>query len=71
MNGREVSKLSIIDAIDNPMHVVDKGYNSKGERSVKHIGESATEIINPDTNRIVTCWKTGDRERRRYGSKDQ
>lgn len=65
---RKVTKGGIANAVESPLHVVDRGYNSEGQRSVKYVGRSATVVVNPDTGDVVTCWPTGSSTRRKHGA---
>ncbi len=64
---RIATRPGMVEAMTDPMAVIDRGYNERGERSNKRIGRRATVVVNPDTGVIVTCWETGKRERRKYG----
>lgn len=66
---RGVSEEAINDAIENPLHITEIRYDEKGRPSQKYIGALATVAINPDTNLIVSCWKTGKRYLKKYGAK--
>ena len=44
--------------------------DDKGRKSVKYIGKDATVIMNPDTNTVITTWKTSSRVRKKYKGGD-
>ena len=67
---RSVEELQIDDAINNPLFKGDVVIDEYGRKSVKYIGTDATVILNPDTNEVVTTWKTGSRTRKKYGKGD-
>lgn len=67
---RSVKDAEIDDAIQNPIHTSEPITDAKGRKSVKYIGKDATVVVNPDTNEVVTTWKTGSRTRKKYGKDD-
>jgi hypothetical protein len=36
------------------------------QRSIKYIGQTSTVVINPDTGKLITVWKTGKRDINKY-----
>ena len=66
-NERGVTSAAVSDAITNPLYVSDIKTDSKGKRSQRFIGKEATVNVNPDTGNIATVWKTGKKQRRKYG----
>lgn len=67
MAERGLTRAQIDDAIENPLHAFDVTTDEQGRRAQKLVGASATVVINPDTGVIITMYKTGRRERRKYG----
>ena len=67
---RNVEDLQIDDAINNPLFKGDVVVDEYGRKSVKYIGTDATVILNPDTEEVITTWKTGSRTRKKYGKGD-
>lgn len=67
MAERGLTRHEVDDAIANPLHVFEPTVDADGRRAQKLIGASATVVINPDTGVIITMYKTGRRERRKYG----
>jgi len=66
---RTVTVEEAIDALRYPLHKTDVKYNDRGEPSVQYIGHAATVAYNPDTDTVVTTWRTGKRIRKKYGGK--
>jgi SPP1 gp7 family putative phage head morphogenesis protein len=64
--GREVQEADISDALKNPLYKGEVVVDDKGRKSVKYIGRNATAVMNPDTGKVVTVWKTGKRTRKKY-----
>jgi RHS repeat-associated protein len=64
---RGVSPSDIADARANPLRVNEVKYDSFGRPSQKYIGRNATVVVNPNTNKIVTTWRTGSRTAGRLG----
>lgn len=67
---RGVTSSDVLDAVTKPLYVREVKTDQKGQKSQRFIGSEATVNINPDTGNIVTVWKTGKRERKRYGGKE-
>lgn len=63
---RAVQEADIDDALKNPLYKGEVVVDDKGRKSVKYIGRNATVIYNPDTEKAVTVWKTGQRTRKKY-----
>lgn len=70
-NERSVDAADIIDALLHPIHTEGREPNAAGQPGFRYIGAKATVGINPETGRITTAWKTGERARRKYGSSQQ
>ena len=68
--GRSIIDSQIDDAIKNPLFKGDVVIDEQGRKSVKYIGLDATVILNPDTEEVVTTWKTGSRIKKKYGKGD-
>ena len=66
---RKVTSRNIINALSSPMHVTKERIDKHGRASVRYIGKSATVNVNPKNGVIVTVWKTGDTQRRKYSKK--
>lgn len=66
---RGVTSSAALDAVINPLHIREVVTDKKGQKSQRFIGREATVNINPDTGNLVTVWRTGARERKRYGGK--
>lgn len=66
---RGVTSSGVLDAVTKPLYVREVKTDKKGQKSQRFIGSEVTVNINPDTGNIVTVWKTGKRERKRYGGK--
>ena len=64
---RGVPMEKIADALTNPVHIDKIKTDSRGRQSQRFIGQSATVNINPDTGAVVTVWRTGSREIKKYG----
>jgi hypothetical protein len=60
---RGVTPEGVADAIDNPISVEIGPTTEKG-RSTRYVGKDATVVINPDTGKIISVWKTGSRKRK-------
>lgn len=67
MAERGLTRSEVDDAIANPLHAFEPTTDSQGRRAQKLVGASATVVVNPDTGVIITMYKTGRRERRKYG----
>ena len=68
--GRSIGDSQIDDAISNPLFKGDVVIDEQGRKSVKYIGTDATVILNPDTEEVITTWKTGSRTKKKYGKGD-
>ncbi len=66
---RSIVDAEIDDAIRNPIFKGKVVVDEYGRKSVKYIGKNATVILNPETNEVVTTWKTGTRTRKNYERK--
>ena len=67
MAERGLTRHEVDDAIANPLHAFEPTVDLQGRRAQKLVGASATVVVNPDTGVIITMYKTGRRERRKYG----
>lgn len=54
---RNVSEADITDALQKPLKTSEVQYRD-GQPSVKIIGAKATVIINPETSKIITVYRT-------------
>ena len=63
---REVSLKNIKDALDNPLNIKDIKYDSNGNPSVTYVGTKATVVVNPETGRIITVWRTSSRIQQQF-----
>lgn len=68
LSEREVSDEAVSDALANPLHEDQIKSDALGRRAQKVIGGQATVVRNPDTGAIITAYKTGRKERRKYGA---
>lgn len=66
---RGVASSDVLDAVTKPLYVREVRTDKNGKKSQRFIGQEATVNINPDTGNIATVWRTGSRERKRYGGK--
>ena len=64
---RQLSEAGVDDALANPLYKGEVIEDAVGRKSVKYIGKDVTVIWNPDSNEVITAWKTGTRIRRKYG----
>lgn len=65
-NERGITNDAIIDALENPLFIRDVIVDDLGRKSQRFIGDAATVNVNPDTGKIVTVWKTGEKTRKKY-----
>lgn len=63
---RNITDEAINDALENPLFKGDVVIDSNGRKSIKYIGREATVCVNPDTDTIITTWKTGSRVLKKY-----
>lgn len=63
---RGVPIEKIADALTSPVHIDKIKTDSRGRHSQRFVGQSATVNINPDTGTVVTVWRTGSREIKKY-----
>lgn len=68
MAERGVEQEQIDDALARPLHRDPIKVDAQGRPAQKVIGNHATVVINPDTGKIITTYRTGKRERRKYGA---
>lgn len=57
---------NIKDALDNPLNIKDIKYDSNGNPSVTYVGTKATVVVNPETGRIITVWRTSSRIQQQF-----
>lgn len=65
-NERGVTNEAIIDALENPLFIRDVVTDDLGRKSQRFVGDAATVNVNPDTGKIATVWKTGEKTRKKY-----
>lgn len=61
---RNVSDDDVSDALNEPLYVGDLEIDKNGRPSRKYVGKNATVVINPDTNKEITSWRTSSRLRK-------
>jgi len=67
---RDVSDSAIDDALKNPLFTGEVVTDDQGRKSVKLIGREVTVIQNPDSEEVITTWKTSARIRKKYEGGD-
>ena len=55
---RDLDINDIADAINNPLKITPTKTDDLGRKSYRAIGENATVVINPETGKISTAWRT-------------
>ena len=68
MTERGVTREQVENAISEPLHKKPIKVDDQGRRSQTIVGRDATVVVNPETGKIITTYRTGKRERRRYGA---
>lgn len=63
---RNVSDDDVSDALNEPLYVGDLEIDKNGRPSRKYVGKNATVVINPDTNKEITSWRTSSRLRKKF-----
>lgn len=63
---RGVTNEAIIDALENPLFIRDVVTDNLGRKSQRFVGDTATVNVNPDTGKVATVWKTGEKTRKKY-----
>ena len=63
---RNVSDDDVSDALNEPLYVGDLEIDKNGRPSRKYVGKNATVVINPDTNKEITSWRTSSRFRKKF-----
>lgn len=63
---RNVSDDDVSDALNEPLYVGDLEIDKNGRPSQKYVGKNATVVINPDTNKEITSWRTSSRLRKKF-----
>lgn len=66
MNERGVSDIQAANAIAKPLHEFEAKTDDQGRKAQKIVGRHATVVINPETGAIITAYKTGRKERKKY-----
>ncbi|MCM1112585.1 MAG: hypothetical protein NC399_04965 [Muribaculum sp.] len=66
---KRVSKEAIEAALRHPLNIGPIVIDDNGRKSQKVIGKVATVVINPDTKKMITVWKTGSKTRSKIRSK--
>lgn len=66
---RLVTAKEIIDALSKPLNrdTMALKHDRQGRSSYRFIGKDSMVSVNPETGVIVTCWRTGHKERKKYG----
>lgn len=68
---RNISNDDVLDALFNPLKVGNLILDKKGRPSKKYIGKKVTVVINPDTNKEITSWKTSSKLIRKYEKEEK
>ena len=63
---RNIRMEDVKNAFTNPLFVDKIKTDKEGKKSIKIIGEKTTISINPDSNTLITVYKTGERIRKKY-----
>ena len=58
MQLRDIKDAEIDDALKNPLFKGNVVIDANGRKSIKYIGKDATVVLNPETNKVITSWKT-------------
>lgn len=58
-----------MDALSKPLNrdTMTLKRDSQGRSSYRFIGKDSTVSVNPETGVIITCWRTGRKDRKKYG----
>lgn len=70
MQLRDVKDAEIDDALKNPLFKGNVVIDANGRKSIKYIGKDATVVLNPETNKVITSWKTSSRLKKKYERDD-
>ena len=66
---RNIDDRAVDYAIKNTIHVSGIYYDDKGRPCQNYIGDKITVVLNPETNNVVTTYRTSPRDRKRYSKK--
>lgn len=69
MKIRKFSSDAAVDALQKPLNITPTVLNEKGEPSQQYIGKKATIAYNPETGNVITGWKTGKRDLKKYNKR--
>lgn len=69
MKEREISKEDIEAALGHSLRKKKIVVDDSGRKSQRIIGKVATVVVNPDTKKVITVWKTGSETRNETESK--
>ena len=70
MQLRDIKDAEIDDALKNPLFKGNVVIDENGRKSIKYIGKDATVVLNPETNKVITSWKTSSRLKKKYERDD-
>ena len=70
MQLRDIKDAEIDDALKNPLFNGNVVIDANGRKSIKYIGKDATVVLNPETNKVITSWKTSSRLKKKYERDD-
>lgn len=70
MQLRDIKDAEIDDALKNPLFKGNVVIDANGRKSIKYIGKDATVVLNPETNKVITSWKTSSRLKKKYERDD-
>lgn len=68
---RGTTAEEVKDAIISPLHVYPIKTDKEGKKSQKLLGENVAVVINPDTGKIITMYRTSSNLRRKYKNESQ
>ena len=68
MAERGITREQVDDALARPLFKKPVSTDAQGRNAQVVIGRDATVVVNPDTGIIITTYKTGTKERRKYGA---
>lgn len=66
---RHVTAKQIRNALTKPLHIDKIKTDKQGRASQRYIGSEATVNVNPISGVIITVWKTGKKQKKKYGGK--
>ncbi len=67
---RGLDASDVIEALDNPLTILDLKEDDKGRPSQKVIGLTATIPVNPETGKATSVWPTRKQDILRYGGEE-